>query len=408
MRKIWDIAWLYLYTTYKDRSSLLYGFAMPLIFTAVIGFGISGLGEGEPQTSWRLDLVDLDRSAVSQGLAARLAADPVLDVQPADAESAAAALAAGETAAVLSLPAGLGERLLAGEQMELDFSMNVEEPVDAQLVEQAVLAAISQVSSSVNIAESSLRVAEDLQLFTLDGAPGRDAYFAASLETAEEAWAGGSPVTVQASQVTGREDTSAQVPAGFRQTSPGVGVMFTMFFITYGGASLLLEREQGTLRRLLVTPTPKWAILAGKILGIFLAGLAQFSILVLFGQLVFSVDWGAQPAALALMAVAFVFCITCFSILLAALVRTYAQLDALSTLIILPLSALGGAMWPIEIVPAWMQQLALFLPTGWAMRGFHDIITRGLGFGDILLEAGVLFAFGLVFLAIGAWRFKYE
>lgn len=408
MRKIWDIAWLYLYTTYKDRSSLIYGFAMPLIFTAVIGFGIAGFGDGEPQTSWRLDLVDNDRSAVSQSLATRLAADPALDVQPADAESAATALAAGDTSAVLTLPAGLAEQLLAGEQIELDFSINVDEPVAAQLVEQAVLAALNEASSSATIAETSQRVAGELGLFSLEGAPERSAYSAEARNAAEAAWAAGAPVTVRASQVTGREDTSQLVPVGFQQTSPGVGVMFTMFFITYGGASLLLEREQGTLRRLLVTPTPKWMVLAGKILGVFLAGLVQFGILVLFGQLVFGVDWGAQPAALALMAVAFVFCITSFSILLAALVRTYAQLDALTMLIILPLSALGGAMWPIEIVPAWMQRLALFLPTGWAMRGFHDIVTRGLGFADILQEAGMLFAFGLVFLAVGVWRFKYE
>jgi ABC-2 type transport system permease protein len=77
-------------------------------------------------------------------------------------------------------------------------------------------------------------------------------------------------------------------------------------------------------------------------------------------------------------------------------------------LIIMPLAGLGGAMWPIEIVPAWMQQLALFLPSGWAMRGFHDIVTRGLGLQDILLEAAVLMAFGVGFLVIGVWRFKYE
>jgi ABC-2 type transport system permease protein len=94
--------------------------------------------------------------------------------------------------------------------------------------------------------------------------------------------------------------------------------------------------------------------------------------------------------------------------LLAALARTYAQIDALSMLIIMPLAALGGAMWPIEITPPFMQSIALFLPTGWAMRGFHDIITRGLGLQEVLLEAGVLVAFGVVFLAIGVWRFRYE
>ena len=72
------------------------------------------------------------------------------------------------------------------------------------------------------------------------------------------------------------------------------------------------------------------------------------------------------------------------------------------------LASLGGAWWPIEIVPTWMQKIALMLPTGWAMRGFQDIIVRGLGLQEILLEAVVLIGFGLLFLSIGIWRFRYE
>ena len=95
-------------------------------------------------------------------------------------------------------------------------------------------------------------------------------------------------------------------------------------------------------------------------------------------------------------------------LLLAALAKTTAQVSAAGTIAMMSLASLGGAWWPIEIVPSWMQSLALVLPTGWAMRGFHDIITRGLDFNAIILEALVLVAFAAVFLVIGIWRFKYE
>jgi ABC-2 type transport system permease protein len=110
----------------------------------------------------------------------------------------------------------------------------------------------------------------------------------------------------------------------------------------------------------------------------------------------------------AAMIMSFSFAITSLGMLISAFVRTYAQVDALSTLLILPLAGLGGAMWPIEIVPDFMQRIALWLPTGWAMRGFQDILVRGLGFQDVLLEAGVLMLFGIVFMTIGVWRFRYE
>jgi ABC-2 type transport system permease protein len=55
-----------------------------------------------------------------------------------------------------------------------------------------------------------------------------------------------------------------------------------------------------------------------------------------------------------------------------------------------------------------MQSLALALPTGWAMRGFHDIITRGLGLAEVAPEAIVLVGFAVLFLVIGIWRFRFE
>lgn len=410
MRKIWDIAWLYIYTTYKDRSTLMYGFALPLIFTAVIGVGIAGFGDSEAETRWPLLVVDRDSGAMSAGsmsrqLIERLQDDPTLSVEVVGEQTEQE----DSPPAVLLLPETFSEQLLAGERVTLILETNAEDSLsDGQIVQQAVQTALNEISSSLQIAAVSLHVAEELSLFEIAGAPSRDTYAADARAEAAELWRAGAPVSVEATQVTRREDTSTEVAVGFEQTSPGIGVMFTMFFITYGGATLLLEREQGTLRRLLTTPISKMAILAGKVLGIFISGVVQFSILVLFGQFVFGVDWGSQPLALALMIVAFIFAITCFSIMLAALVRTYAQVDALSTVIILPMAALGGAMWPSEITPPFMQTLGMFMPTGWAMRGFHDIITRGLGVQEVLLEAGVLFGFGALFLAIGAWRFKFE
>lgn len=407
MHKVWDVAWLYLVQTYKDRSTLLYGFALPLIFTAVIGAGISGIGGGDDSgpSALRLAIADNDGGAMAQQLQARLDGDRTLEVTLLDAAGAAEQQEAGDVAATLTIPSEFTADLEAGVAITLELHTSRANPTDAQIVEQAVRAALSDVGSAIQIAESSVRVADAVGLFDLPDAPTRQDYYREALELASEATR---PVSVTTSQLTRREEPQAVVPSGFQQTSPGIGVMFTMFFITYGGASILLEREQGTLRRLLTMPISKTAIMAGKVLGVFIAGAVQFGILVLAGQFLFGVDWGVDPLALLVMIVSFVFCITSFGILLAALARTYAQVDALSTLIIMPLAGLGGAMWPIEIVPAWMQQLALFLPSGWAMRGFHDIITRGLGLQDILLEAAVLLAFGITFLAIGVWRFKYE
>jgi ABC-2 type transport system permease protein len=94
--------------------------------------------------------------------------------------------------------------------------------------------------------------------------------------------------------------------------------------------------------------------------------------------------------------------------MMAALTKTSAQANALGTVIVLSISALGGAWWPLEIVPGWMQTVGRLSPMSWAMDGFQDIITRGQGMTAVLPEVGVLLAFAVVFLFIGIWRFRYE
>lgn len=406
MKKIWDIAWLYLYTTYKDRSTFVWGLIMPIIVTTVLGVGMQGFAPDSGPPTWTVAVVNSDSGKMGAELVRILDADPNLQAYETDADSAAQQLEDNDAAATLTLPADLSANLQSGTPTALEFHTSVEEPQSAQVVEQAVLSALFQVSASADIASASQRVAERMELFDLSGAPDREQYYADSLAAARSAQAD-EPVAVAIEQVS-RLEQEPSIPLGFAQASPGNAVIFSMFFIVYGASSILLEREQGTLRRLLTTPVSKASILAGKLLGVFIAGVVQIFLMVALGQFFFDVPWGQSPAALAAMVAAFSFAVTSLGMMLAALVRTYAQVDALTTLIILPMAGLGGAMWPIEIVPDFMQKIALWLPTGWAMRGFQDIIVRGFGLADVLPEAGMLMLFGVLFLSIGVWRFKYE
>jgi len=408
LRKLLSITWLQVKTTYQERSSLIFGILMPIVFTFVIGIGISGFGPDEerPQT-WQVNVVNLDSGNLSTLLIERMSSNALLDVDLVDQMEAETQLEDGDSSATLIIPSEMSSRLLDRERVVLDFRLNADEALSAQVIEQAVLATMNELSSSLDIADASMGIAEQLGLFDTDG-PAQSDYFEAGLSLALSEWETGAPIAVEAQKETQREETGLQVPLGFQQTSPGIAVMFAMFFVVSGAGTILLEREQGTLRRLLTTPASKATILGGKLLGVFISATIQFSLLVLVGQLAFDVDWGQSPAALIVMVLAFTYSITALGMLAASLVRTYAQIDAISTVLILPLAGLGGAMWPIEIVPEFMQRISLWVPTGWAMRGFHDIITRGLGLQDILLEAGMLVLFGSVFLAIGLWRFKYE
>jgi ABC-2 type transport system permease protein len=72
------------------------------------------------------------------------------------------------------------------------------------------------------------------------------------------------------------------------------------------------------------------------------------------------------------------------------------------------MAALGGAWWPLEVTPQIYQTVVKILPTTWAMMAFNDIIVRGAGVADVLLNVAVLLGFALLFFVIGIWRFRYE
>lgn len=204
------------------------------------------------------------------------------------------------------------------------------------------------------------------------------------------------------------EKREENIPIGVEASSPGFAVMFVMMGVCFAGVAMVQERHNKTLARLLTTPTEKFFIISGKMLGFFLVGFIQFMILILFGQLVLKVNWGNLPLGVLLLVVSYVLSVTGLGTLLSVVVRTSAQAGAFAVLISMVTSMLGGAWWPIEIVPKFMQTIARFTPQYWAINGFNKIITRGFGITEILPNFYVLLAISGISLLLAIRFFKFE
>jgi len=205
------------------------------------------------------------------------------------------------------------------------------------------------------------------------------------------------------------EKRDENIPMGMEASSPGFAVMFVMMGVCFAGAAMVQERHHKTLARLLTTPTEKFFIISGKMLGFFLIGFIQFMILILFGQLVLKVNWGGNlPLGVLLLVISYVLSVTGLGTLLSVVVRTSAQAGAFAVLISMVTSMLGGAWWPIEIVPRFMQTIARFTPQYWAINGFNKIITRGFGITEILPNFYVLLAISTISLLLAIHFFRFE
>jgi len=416
-KEAYHITRLYLRTTYDSRSVLIFQLLLPLIFTFLIGqatVSFGGDGRSSTTVSWTLPVINEDAGSLGADLVARLDAEPVLDVvETAGVETATStALSAGvsriesgDNLAVLVIPANFSETLMAGKGLALDFYADPDNIQTIQPIQQAILGAASQLSGSISAATIATNVAEKVGVFEQDA--DRAAYFGGSMDRADAAWAD-PPVVVQVNEDEIALNTAAVIPGGNNQSSPGMMAMFVTFSMIGGALALIEERQNGTLRRLMVMPIHKGSILLGKLLGILLTGLLQMTILIVAGALFFGVAWGNAPVALALIVFAFALAVTSMGIMMAALARTPAQANAMSTVLVMSISALGGAWWPLDIVPNWMQTIGQFSPIAWAMSGFQDMITRGWGITAVLPEVGMLLLFTAVFLTIGIARFRYE
>lgn len=406
LRKAFDIAALQFKQFFTAPASIIYFLLMPLLFTFVIGQTTApGGGKLEPL---RVAVANRDMGNMGGRLLAHLEANPGLVIQPVAADVALPPAAEKGIVATLVLPPELSAGLLAGENITLRLYINSSDGQQVQMVEESVRTAFAQLDGSWQTSRVAARVAADIDLLDGNNPAELERYSEAAFNAAEVKWQ--KPATLAGLEVVQvvRNRENAAAPGGLNQASPGMLVMFSMMAFLGAGVALIYERQEGTLSRLVVMPLRKASILVGKLLGMYVIGIVQLMILILAGAFLFKVDWGQSPAALVMVAASYALAATATGILLAALARTAPQATALVNIIVLASSALGGAWWPLEVVPRWLQIVGHVFPTAWAMDAFHDIITRGLGTQAVVPEVGVLTGFAVVFLALATWRFRYE
>jgi ABC-2 type transport system permease protein len=158
--------------------------------------------------------------------------------------------------------------------------------------------------------------------------------------------------------------------------APGMALLFLMYTVSYGGRSILAERSQGTLPRLLVAPTSTAQVLGGKVLGIFFTGVAQVGILILASSVFFGVKWG-DAAGLFVLILATVFGATGWGMLITALARTPAQVGSVGSAIMLIFGILGGSFINLDQMPEVLRTVSKITPNAWGLDGFTTLALGG-------------------------------
>jgi len=397
MKKIFAIALKDTLVRFASPSEWLFFLILPILFTVILSSATGSVSD----TRVHLTVVDEAQSTLSAQLVSELEQSASVRITQEDLDQAQASFNTRRYAAVLIIPADF--TLESAKAGTLTLQM-LQQPnnMDALISHQAVAAAASRVSSLNDIAAQSVAAAAQIQPFASEA--DRAAYYTAALDAAQTQLAE-APQRLQVSEGS----TADQVEYDPRANS-SAGQLITWVFIPLIGLAGMFasERQQGTLRRILTTPTRKSTYLLGTLLGQVLTALVQMALLVTFGIVVMHVNWGQSPAALAVILIAAALAAAALGTMLGTFVKTEGQANGLSVMLGMSMALLGGCWYPLELFPNAVQTAVKVLPTTWAMQGMMDIVLRGGGLMAIWPAPAVLLGFAAVFFTIGVLRFRYE
>jgi ABC-type multidrug transport system permease subunit len=376
MRTAWIIALNDVRLHLRTRIAFLWMFLVPLVFTYFMGF--ANRGPGEPSNPKPAVLIEnVDPGFLGRQFVAELEAQGLWRIDPTNRSSARRSI---------QIPADLTERALRGESTGIMFSkLEGDDDPGSAMIELRYYRAL--IAINARIVESALKH------------DGTAVLTEASLDALRDL---PSPVRLEA-RFAGRKPT----PTGFKFSLPGNLVMYLMMnLLIFGGATVAWERRAGMMRRLLTLPIAKHQLLLGKLLGLMMLGSVQIIFMGIAGWGLFGVRFGANLPAILLTLILFAWVAASLGMLIGSWITAEDRVVGISVLSSIVMAAVGGCWWPLEVASPAMQQLALCIPTGWAMKAMHTLISFGGNLGDVLTELAVLAAFGIVanILAIRFFR----
>jgi ABC-2 type transport system permease protein len=411
IRQIIAITLKELKVLWLDREALALLFAMPMFFILVMSFALEGVFEagskGHP-----IEILVVNRnggSLAEQAIADLKRMEGLILIEakggvPLNLEKAEQFIRKGNYSLALLFPEGFTDRVLQisnERQNEKATVYLISDPaMNIQLLATVKGAIQSVIERRVSLARVPQRLKE--MLGTLGGMERQLDNILGDTNKSERERSG-----VVFIHTFPKGFNAGRRPTATEQNVPAYTIFGVFFIVLTLASSFLQEKKDGTFQRILAAPLSKTALLIGKLLPYYLVNVIQIGLMLCIGVVVFGMKLGNLPA-LVIISFALAAAANGLGLLVAALGKTEAQVNGLSVLLAITLSALGGMMVPTFIMPDLMKTLSLFTPHAWALAGYHDIIIRGLGTKDILSEMFVLLGFALIFFVIALWRFRFD
>ena len=384
MKKLFLIGIKDLRLIFRDRAALIFMLLAPFLLTIGMGFVTGRFSGGSGGLSdIPVVIVNLDNEQLGNALAEVFSSEELAALMEptasTDPEAARRLIDDDQAAAAVIIPAGFTGSIIPAQGIQFDEGYIPPEPVKIEVytnpsrpTSSGIVKAIVDefISRSEEGRTSGMTLLMQLLAGGFLNAQNGESEVRRLFENVEQTES--TAITLKKSQ-QGAEAVEFDILA---YMAPGMALLFLMYTVSYGGRSILAERSQGTLPRLLVSPTSTAQVLGGKVLGIFLTGVAQVGILILASTIFFGVKWG-DALGLMVLILAAVFGATGWGMLITALARTPAQIGSIGSAVMLIFGILGGSFISLEQMPSAVRTVSKITPNAWGLDGFTTLALGG-------------------------------
>ncbi len=409
MRKLFLIGLKDLKLMFRDRAALTFMLLAPFLLTIGMGF-VTGRFSGNSGglSDIPVVIVNLDNEQLGNALADVFTSEDLADLMEpsasSDPEAARRLIDEDKASAAVIIPKGFTQSIIPAEgtmfdpgsvqsaAVQIEVYANPARPTGAGVIKAIVDEFVSRVEEGRTSGMTSIVGLMQSGLLNPQNAESEARVLFEGVDQTES-----TAITLK----TDKEGAQAVEFDLLAYFAPGMALMFLMYTVSYGGRSILAERAQGTLPRLLTSPTSTAQFLGGKVLGVFFMGIAQVGILIVASALFFQVKWG-DPLGMIVLILAAVFAASGWGMVITALARTPAQVGSTGSAIMLIFGILGGSFINLEQLPPLIQTVSKITPNAWGLDGFTTLALGGTlkNLGDpimaLLIMGVVLFGVSVV------------
>jgi ABC-2 type transport system permease protein len=426
----------------RDRAALALAFILPIGFFSIFAVIFGSMHDTVPRV--KVIIVDQDNSEASKSLVNALLHEDTLRVSthpeaskaqpnPPDytAQSAEASVKAGDVSVALIIPQGWGANPISfGQGQDQNTHkiqlLNDSSDAIAPQVVSGMLQKAAMTSLPATMAEMGQKYTEkyigtltpeqrkqwnDNLAYLKKLQQDRTQTSATTASTTSSSSTSGTGfngiISVQTRSVIGESQNKPMIS----YYAAAVGVMFLLFTASSSAGALLDEADSGTLDRVLSSRIGMTTLLAGKLTYNTMLAFTQLTAMFVFGWAVFHLDLWTHIPGFLVMGLSTAFAVAAFGMLLASLAKTRAQLGAISTLLILTMSSIGGSMFPRYLMSDAMQKAGQFTLNSWAIDGFTKVFWRDQPITALWPQVAVLLGAGAVLFLLARrfarrWEFS--